>query len=587
MAEIIKQGKCGDNLTWTLDNEGLLTISGEGGMYYYMYTDGVSPFRYTKITKVKILHGVTSIGDDAFYGCSALTSIEIPDSVTFIGTGAFKGCEALTSITIPNSVTWIGGGAFEGCKALTSINVSDGNANYASDNGVLYDKGKETLIQCPQAKTSIEIPNSVTSIGDYAFDGCEALEYNEYDNGLYLGNKENPYAFLIEKKSTDITACSIKDTCKIIGYRAFSGCKALTSIEISNSVTEIGGHAFEGCEALKYHEYDNGLYLGNKENPYAFLIKAKTKDITSCLIDEECYNIANEAFNGCRRLTNIEIPDSVTIIGSRAFEDCKALTSIEIPNSVTKIGFWAFSRCEALTSIEIPCSVTIIGSRAFEDCEALTSIEIPNSVTKIGSWAFNGCKALKKIKIPNSVTEIEDFTFGWCEALTSVKIPNSVTSVGMGAFYWCKALKKIKIPNSVTIIEGRPFVDCEALTNIDVAEDNANYASIDGALFDKEKKILICSPESKTTLKIPHSVTKIEDVGRSLKNIYIQCKHPELLEINEYAFREIRSKNCTLHVPAGSKERYRQHPRFRKFKKIKVKHDNLIEFIKYLIGKFI
>ncbi|MBR6078279.1 MAG: leucine-rich repeat domain-containing protein, partial [Paludibacteraceae bacterium] len=177
--------------------------------------------------------------------------------------------------------------------------------------------------------------------------------------------------------------------------------------------------------------------------------------------------------------------------------------------------------------------------------------------------------------------------FGDCEALTDVKMSNSVTKIEDRAFSECKALTNIKIPDSVTTIGSGAFDGCEALTNIDVAEDNANYASIDGALFDKEKKILICSPESKTTLKIPHSVTKIEDVGRSLKNIYIQCKHPELLEINEDAFREIRSKNCTLHVPAGSKERYRLHPRFRKFKKIKVKHDNLIEFIKYLIGKYI
>ena len=616
MARILKQGKCGDNLIWTINNEGLLTISGEGEMWDCTGPDNspfFSLFKYIKtvhishgitsigkmalvlcyaLKSIEIPNSVTTIGDGAFTLCSELTSIKIPDSVTSIGKDAFGGCEALTSIEISNSVTKIGENAFAGCKALTNIDVAEDNTNYSSTDGVLYDKEKKTLIKCPEGKTSIEIansvteiedglfsgchaltnieiPNSVTKIGENAFAGCKALtnidvaedntNYSSTDGVLY--DKEKKTLIKCPKGKTNVeipnsminignsafegcsslTNIEIPNSVTNIGNNAFEGCSSLTNIEIPNSVTSIGKDAFDGCKALKYNLYDNGLYLGNKENPYAFLIKAKTKDTTSCLIDEECYNIASDAFNGCWRLTNIEIPDSVTTIGSGAFQ-------------------W---------------------------CEALTSIEIPNSVTKIGSWAFGWCEALKKIKIPNSVTEIEDFTFVRCEALTIVKIPNSVTSVGIGAFDGCKALKKIKIPNSVTIIEGRSFVDCEALTNIDVAEDNANYASIDGALFDKEKKILICSPESKTTLKIPHSVTKIEDVGRSLKNIYIQCKHPELLEINEYAFREIRSKNCTLHVPAGSKERYRQHPRFRKFKKIKVKHDNLIEFIKYLIGKFI
>ena len=147
MAEIIEQGECGDNLTWTLDNEGLLTISGEGGMWNYGYDRFLgairsSPFENnTNIIKVEISYGVTNIASSAFSGCKALTSIEIPNSVTEIGEWAFSRCKALTSIEIPNSVTWIGSSAFYGCEALTSI----------------------------------EIPNSVTNIGYGAFALCEAL----------------------------------------------------------------------------------------------------------------------------------------------------------------------------------------------------------------------------------------------------------------------------------------------------------------------------------------------------------------------------------------------------------------------------
>ncbi len=641
MARIIKQGECGkngDNLTWTLDKEGLLTISGEGEMEEY--TASYSPFFYgvkyikavhishgvtsigkealflcyalksieipnsvttigdgaftlcSALTNIKIPNSVTSIGERAFSGCEALTSIEIPNSVTEIGNYTFSGCKELTNIEIPNSVTKIGENAFAGCKALTNIDVAEDNTNYSSTDGVLYDKEKKTLIKCPEGKTSIEIANSVTEIEDGVFSGCHALTNIEIPNSMtkigenaFAGckaltnidvaedntNYSSTDGVLYDKEKKTLIKCpkgktsiEIPNSVTNIGNSAFEGCSSLTNIEIPNSVTSIGKDAFDGCEALKYNLYDNGLYLGNKENPYAFLIKAKTKDITSCLIDEECYNIASDAFNGCWRLTNIEIPDSVTTIGSHAFSGCSALTNIETPNSVTKIGSWAFNDCRALKKIKIPNSVTEIEDFTFVWCESLTSIKIPNSVTSVGGSAFGWCKALEKIKIPNSVTYIGNVAFMQCEALESIKIPNSVTEIGGSAFWGCKAL-----------------------TSIDVAEDNANYTSIDGALFDKEKEKLICCPESKTTLKIPHTVTKIEDGGKSLKNIYIQCEHPELLEINEYAFREIRSKNCTLHVPAGSKERYRQHPRFRKFKKIKVKHDNLIEFIKYLIGKFI
>ena len=134
----------------------------------------------------------------------------------FFPDSPFKNNTNITKVKISHGVTSIGNEAFSECEALTSI----------------------------------EIPNLVTSIGWSAFDGCEALEFNEYGKELYLGNKENPYAFLIKTKSTDITACSIKDTCKIIGYRAFSRCEALTSIKIPNSVTSIGDSAFLGCEAL-------------------------------------------------------------------------------------------------------------------------------------------------------------------------------------------------------------------------------------------------------------------------------------------------------------------------------------------------
>ena len=211
------------------------------------------------------------------------------------------------------------------------------------------------------------------------------------------------------------------------------------------------------------------------------------KSLTSINIPNSVTTIEYNAFNDCDSLTNITIPSSVVTIIDNPFNrwhgnlnnESKAFiyednvlfnknkttliayrakeTNYTVPNSVTTIGNKAFSECDSLTSINIPNSVTTIGDWAFASCDSLTSINLPNSVTTIGNWAFEGCNSLTNINIPNSVTTIGNSAFNGCNSLTSINIPNSVTTIGVSAFFDCNSLISINIPNSVTTIENDAF----------------------------------------------------------------------------------------------------------------------------------
>ena len=407
-----------------------------GDLYYYILNND----------EVEVTHS-----SDNYAG---LTSITIPSSVTHDGTtyrvtsigfDAFYGCTGLTSITISNSVTSIALGAFFGCAGLTSIIVEDGNKVYDSRSNcnAIIETSTNTLIQ--GCKTTI-IPNSVTSIEHCAFSDCTGL------TSITIPNSVTSIGQAAFSGCTGLTSITIPNSVTSIEYCAFSSCTGLTSITIPNSVTSIGKSAFRDCTGL-----------------------------TSITIPNSVTSIGSGAFSGCTGLTSITIPNSVTSIEYGAFSGCTGLTSITIPNSVTSIGDWAFGGCTGLTSITIPNSVTSIGEAAFEGCTGLTSITIPNSVTSIGDWAFSDCTGLTSVTIPNSVTSIGKSAFRGCTGLTSITIPNSVTSIGESAFFYCTGLTSITIPNSVTSIGYRAFDGCTGLTSVLIG--NNSELSMDDATF--------------------------------------------------------------------------------------------------------
>ena len=431
----------------------------------------------SSLTSITIPNSVTSIEDNVFYNCSSLTSVTIPNSVTSIGNYAFYGCSSLTSITIPNSVTSIGYNAFYGCSALTSMVVESGNTTYDSRencNAIIESSTNTLIVGCQNTV----IPNSVTSIGIYAFDNCESL------TSITIPNSVTSIGSCAFYGCSSLTSITIPNSVTSIGSHAFYGCSSLTSVTIPNSVTSIGIYAFYNCESLTSITIPNsvtsigenafnntGIYSdeSNWENNVLYidnyLIKAKTSISGSYAIKEGTRLLADCAFDGCSSLTSVTIPNSITSIGNGAFRNCSSLTSVTIPNSVMSIGNYAFGGCSSLRSVTIGNSVTSIGNGAFEYC-SLLRVTIGNSVTSIGSSAFEGCSSLRSVTIGNSVTSIEDEVFYNCSSLTSITIPNSVTSIGSSAFEGCSALTSITIPESVTSIGSNAFSNCSSLTSV-------------------------------------------------------------------------------------------------------------------------
>ena len=284
--------------------------------------------------------------------------------------------------------------------------------------GVKYSRDWKRLLRAPRSlRGKYSIREGVKVIGARALWGCKSL-----------------------------TSINIPNSVTTIEYNAFNDCDSLTNITIPSSVVTIIDNPF--CrwhgnlnnESKAFIYEDNVLFNKNKTTLIAYRAKE-----TNYTVPNSVTTIGNKAFSECNSLTSINLPNSVTTIGDRAFAGCESLTNINIPNSVTTIGNSAFNGCKSLTSINIPNSVTTIGNSAFYGCKSLTSINIPNSVTTIGNEAFRACKSLTSINIPNSVTTIGNKAFWDCKSLTSINIPSSVTTIGEGAFSDCiNLLSQIK-----------------------------------------------------------------------------------------------------------------------------------------------
>ena len=379
MAYAASSGTCGDKLTWSLSDDGTLTISGTGKMKDYgdNYGMSVAPW-YVGSSQVKtviIEDGVTSIGDRAFDGCTKLTRVVIPGSVTSIGYSSFRGCYSLPSVAIPDSVTSIGDSAFAYCKALTGITLSGSVTSIGS-----------CAFQSCDSLTSVTMQNGVTDIGDNAFTYCKNL-----------------------------TSVTIPNSVKTIGTSAFYNCAGLTRVTIPGSVTRIEQDTFKGCSGLTSVTISAGV---TSIESGAF---RDCTSLTSVTIPGSVTSIEGYAFAYCSALTSLIIHDGTTSIGISAFMNCTSLGSVTIPRSVTDIGGYAFSSCRSLADVYYGGTET-----------DWTKITIGNGNGNLTSATLHCAPDAPVVKIGNSAASGKPMlTWNAVEGATSYRIYRS-TAKGSG-----------------------------------------------------------------------------------------------------------------------------------------------------------
>ena len=588
---------------------------------------------------------VTSIGLYAFAGCSGLTSVTIPEGVTYIGDAAFAGCSGLTSMTIPSSVTSIGNNAFNGCTGLTSVTILEG----------VTDIGDYAFSDCT-GLTSMTIPSSVTSIGGGAFLNCSDLAKVIVPNiaawcGISFGGQnDNPLSFakhLYSDENTEITDLVIPEGVTSIGKYAFNGCSSLMSVTIPSSVTSIGNDAFNGCTGLTNVDILEGV---TSIGAAAF---QGCSGLTSVTIPPSVTSIGNNAFNGCTGLTkvivpdltawcaisfgneyanplyyakhlysddnteitNLVIPEGVTSIGSSAFYDCSGLTSVTIPSSVTSIGDYAFDKCSGLTNVTISSNVilskdytadsnikhifgsqvkeyiigdgvTSIGKYAFWNCAGLTSVTIRSSVTTIGKYAFSNCTGLTKVIVPdiaawcgiyfsnNSANPLYYAKHIYSDENTEIidlTIPESVTSICFAAFWNCSSLKSVTFPSGLQSINESAFKGCSNITDLKL-----NCETIEDWFADIKTSVKILTiGEGTTTISDSafegFSVLTTVSLGSNVSNIGanafanlskledVYCYAIRYPRVDASTFQGSYVEYVTLHVPEASIQQYQNH----------------------------
>lgn len=403
VASAQESGECGEFAEWSLDDNGVLKISGTGQMEdYTSYRTIPWYFMTDQIKEVVIENGITNIADYAFYQCENLEQVTFGDTVETIGAKAFGYCSSLKAIPFPDSVKTIGDSCFIGCSGVTELTLNKG----------------------------------VTSVGPGAFSGMNSLEKIQW-NAESIGDfsmYDQPFSRDMNA-STKLTVTFGTGVTRIPAY-IFSQYGSVYKIVMSDSVEVVGAAAFDSCISLEEIVFSQNL----KE-------------------------IENNVFSGCTALTGVILPDSVEKLGKSAFYGCKGITELSLGKNLKEIGEQAFYALEKITTISLPETLTMIGQYAFAYCQGLTEMDIPDTVISIDQYAFAYCRGLLKINLGESLETIGNYAFRET-AISEITLPDSVKQLSIGVFTDCKSLKTVTIGRGVVGIRQNAFKNCVVLENV-------------------------------------------------------------------------------------------------------------------------
>ena len=424
----------------------------------------------SSLNSVNIGYQVTQIGDAAFYGCTSLEKIVFPASVSYIGGSIFAGCSALKEFVLPNdtNLKCIPSGAFASCDSLENMYLPYG-----------IDRIEDIAFKNCKSLHHINIPISVKFVSENVFANCYNLEYHYHENGLYLGNEENPFYLLVKLNDVFCTYLNVHDWCNEIAIGALGNASMLetlvtptlgnsangfaqlygmdlslqtikvkeliikegiqeikqvinqSTIEklvIPNSVTSMSVIPFSNLNEKAYNKDGDAYYLGNDSNPYLVLVKYK-------------YDSWNRSYN---------IKDGTRFIQNNAFYNVKNLERIYIPNSVIEIGNSVFNTCNKLkeATFQEGCNLKYIGDGLFSGCYELENLKLPGCGFIIGREAFADCRKITYLNISEGVTVIRDKAFFRCDALEYISLPSSINTILEQVFTFDNAIKKIDFNKS-------------------------------------------------------------------------------------------------------------------------------------------
>lgn len=569
-------GKCGENLTWTLDDEGALVVTGTGAMYNYddemnekwdktlIKTVQIGPAVTTigtyafsgceSLTKVTLFNNaLTTIGDFAFMWCINMKSITVSNSVKTIKQYAFAQCKALEDVVIGKSVSDIGMGVFSQCGALKSIKVKDGNMTYDSRddcNAIIHKETTELVRGCQNTV----IPNTVTSIGVGAFSDGYGLE------SIYIPNSVTSIKNSAFFKCKDLKHVTIGASVVSIGKYAFQECFSLRSVAMGASVASIEDAAFAHCRSLAKLTVvaadppicgTKGVFTGVNKNVCKLIVPSASVDLYKAAFEwKDFVNVETLAGigkcgdnlywalynNGELEITGYGAMYDYEYYDTRPKWDKDLVKTVRIEGAATNIGNRAFERSPNLTDIKMPNTITKIGSSAFSSCYALTDMALPNTVTELGSWAYSHCRSLTKVHFPKALIGIGLNALVGCENVTSMEVEqgnpvfdsrdNCNAIIRSATNTLVAGCQTTVIPNTVTSIGRSAFYDCANLTNITIP---TSVTTIEEAAFYRCRKL--------REVEIPDMVTTIGEAAFTLCQGLVSVKIPDnVVSLGKEAF---------------------------------------------------